>query len=603
MSTRRRVLARVAQGQRAREVAGDVVVAHRGQQADARRLGARPGVLEDVADERALTGRVQVVGAGADRRLERGIAPAHERPDRRDEHVALIDERAHGCGVRDVGHARLEAAELGGERLQAGRVARGEHRGARHGARARARSDRRCTRSRRRGRCVRPWPEPILRRVDERVLAERLMAYDTSKPEGLAVAAEFVKGWLETRDIDVHGARPRRPAGRPRRGRAEDRAASWSCTATSTSSRRSRSSSRRASRATGCIGRGAYDMKGALAAMMCALHDATRPGPGPRDASSACPTRSPRTSTTARPTRSSRAAWSRTSRSPASRPTCTSASRPRASWRSASRSAASPRTARRRGWATTRSSRPMTSSGGSRRCRSAASPPICSTARRSTSRASPAATRSTRSRTAASSTSTSASSRARTPAAILDADPRDPGPRGRALLHAARRRSSRAATPTSSRCARPWPRSIEGEALSIGRDGASDAISFLEAGIPAVEFGPVGAGHHGPEEWVSIASLQRYRRALGTSSALPCGWSGAPADIADAIVACRPAGPAGASQAGRRAGDSRGSRVAARRRLIDHPALPADRGRYPGGLGSSPRSAQPAHPRARSHRT
>jgi succinyl-diaminopimelate desuccinylase len=58
-------------------------------------------------------------------------------------------------------------------------------------------------------------------------------------------------------------------------------------------------------------------------------------------------------------------------------------------------------------------------------------------------------------------------------------------------------------------------RSVEGEALSIGRDGASDAISFLEAGIPAVEFGPVGGGHHGPEEWVSIASLRRYRQALG----------------------------------------------------------------------------------------
>jgi succinyl-diaminopimelate desuccinylase len=57
-------------------------------------------------------------------------------------------------------------------------------------------------------------------------------------------------------------------------------------------------------------------------------------------------------------------------------------------------------------------------------------------------------------------------------------------------------------------------RSVEGEALSIGRDGASDAISFLEAGIPAVEFGPIGGGHHGPEEWVSTASLQRYRQAL-----------------------------------------------------------------------------------------
>ena len=53
-----------------------------------------------------------------------------------------------------------------------------------------------------------------------------------------------------------------------------------------------------------------------------------------------------------------------------------------------------------------------------------------------------------------------------------------------------------------------------GEALSIGRDGASDAISFLEAGIPAVEFGPEGGGHHGPNEWVSIASLKCYRQAL-----------------------------------------------------------------------------------------
>jgi succinyl-diaminopimelate desuccinylase len=58
-------------------------------------------------------------------------------------------------------------------------------------------------------------------------------------------------------------------------------------------------------------------------------------------------------------------------------------------------------------------------------------------------------------------------------------------------------------------------RSTRGEALSVGRDGASDAASFLGAGIPAVEFGPAGGGHHGPEEWVSVASLARYRRALG----------------------------------------------------------------------------------------
>jgi succinyl-diaminopimelate desuccinylase len=58
-------------------------------------------------------------------------------------------------------------------------------------------------------------------------------------------------------------------------------------------------------------------------------------------------------------------------------------------------------------------------------------------------------------------------------------------------------------------------RSVSGEAMSVGRDGASDAVSFLEAGIPAVEFGPAGAGHHGPDEWVSIPSLASYRRALG----------------------------------------------------------------------------------------
>ena len=57
-------------------------------------------------------------------------------------------------------------------------------------------------------------------------------------------------------------------------------------------------------------------------------------------------------------------------------------------------------------------------------------------------------------------------------------------------------------------------RSVPGEVLSVGRDGASDAASFLAAGIPAVEFGPAGGGHHGPDEWVSVSSLARYRRAL-----------------------------------------------------------------------------------------
>jgi succinyl-diaminopimelate desuccinylase len=49
---------------------------------------------------------------------------------------------------------------------------------------------------------------------------------------------------------------------------------------------------------------------------------------------------------------------------------------------------------------------------------------------------------------------------------------------------------------------------------SVGRDGSSDAVSFLRVGVPAVEFGPAGAGHHGPDEWVSLSSLDSYRQTL-----------------------------------------------------------------------------------------
>ena len=52
------------------------------------------------------------------------------------------------------------------------------------------------------------------------------------------------------------------------------------------------------------------------------------------------------------------------------------------------------------------------------------------------------------------------------------------------------------------------------DSIAVGRDGTSEVVSFLEAGVPAVEFGPSGDGHHGPEEWVSIESLEQYRRAL-----------------------------------------------------------------------------------------
>jgi len=52
--------------------------------------------------------------------------------------------------------------------------------------------------------------------------------------------------------------------------------------------------------------------------------------------------------------------------------------------------------------------------------------------------------------------------------------------------------------------------------MTVGRDGASDAVSFLRVGVPAVEFGPAGSGHHGPEEWVSLSSLDSYRQTLDT---------------------------------------------------------------------------------------
>ena len=52
--------------------------------------------------------------------------------------------------------------------------------------------------------------------------------------------------------------------------------------------------------------------------------------------------------------------------------------------------------------------------------------------------------------------------------------------------------------------------------MTVGRDGSSDAVSFLRVGVPAVEFGPTGSGHHGPEEWVSLSSLQSYRETLET---------------------------------------------------------------------------------------
>jgi succinyl-diaminopimelate desuccinylase len=88
-------------------------------------------------------------------------------------------------------------------------------------------------------------------------------------------------------------------------------------------------------------------------------------------------------------------------------------------------------------------------------------------------------------------------------------------------------------------------RSTRGEAHSVGRDGASDAASFINAGIPAVEFGPTGAGHHGPEEWVSVSGLVRYRRALADFvRRLPLALDGAPQRSSSSPSPPPPAAPA-----------------------------------------------------------
>ncbi|WP_366924215.1 M20/M25/M40 family metallo-hydrolase [Metallumcola ferriviriculae] len=48
----------------------------------------------------------------------------------------------------------------------------------------------------------------------------------------------------------------------------------------------------------------------------------------------------------------------------------------------------------------------------------------------------------------------------------------------------------------------------------FGQDGSADTRYFFEVGIPAVEFGPLGANHHGPDEYVEIDSLISFKDIL-----------------------------------------------------------------------------------------
>jgi succinyl-diaminopimelate desuccinylase len=57
-------------------------------------------------------------------------------------------------------------------------------------------------------------------------------------------------------------------------------------------------------------------------------------------------------------------------------------------------------------------------------------------------------------------------------------------------------------------------RHFHGNPVGVGRHGASDIVYFQRAGVPGVEFGPVGGGHHGPYEYIVTSSLEAYRQML-----------------------------------------------------------------------------------------
>src|SRR5918998_3233740 len=109
--------------------------------------------------------------------------------------------------------------------------------------------------------------------MDERVLAERLISYDTSTPDGIRAAAGFVKGWLESVDIDVradefHGL----PVLTADIGRGDGPVLVLHGHIDVVPGH----AEQFVPRVEGdrLIGRGAYDMKGGLAAIMCAVRDA-----------------------------------------------------------------------------------------------------------------------------------------------------------------------------------------------------------------------------------------------------------------------------------------------------------------------------------------
>lgn len=57
-------------------------------------------------------------------------------------------------------------------------------------------------------------------------------------------------------------------------------------------------------------------------------------------------------------------------------------------------------------------------------------------------------------------------------------------------------------------------RYYKGNTAIFGQDGSSDTSYFHNNGITSIEFGPSGANHHGPGEYVEIASLHSFKDIL-----------------------------------------------------------------------------------------
>ena len=118
------------------------------------------------------------------------------------------------------------------------------------------------------------WKNLVVPDQDELALTERLISYDTSHPEGIRAAVGFVKGWLEARGIahreyEVNGL----PALVAAVGDGPATLV-WNSHVDVVPARREQFSPWRVDGK--LYGRGAYDMKGALGAMLAGLADLAR---------------------------------------------------------------------------------------------------------------------------------------------------------------------------------------------------------------------------------------------------------------------------------------------------------------------------------------